>query len=71
VFLRVEATPAQKPSALIHNIHVVQQYARVDPVWSLLYNRSMSDSFSFGHTYVTIDSSERNPVKEALGRGRQ
>jgi len=66
VFLRVEATPAQKPSALIHNIHVVQQYARVDPVWSLLYNRSMSDSFFFGHTGVTIDSSDYQVTQKPI-----
>jgi len=56
--VRVEATPALKPSALIHNIHVVQQYVKVGPVWLPLYNRSMSDSFFFGHTDVTIDSSD-------------
>jgi hypothetical protein len=53
--VRVEAAPALKPSAFIHNIHVVQQYAKVGPVWLPLYNRSMSDSFFFGHTDVAID----------------
>jgi hypothetical protein len=47
-----------KPSALIHNIHVVREYVKADPVWLPLYNRSMSDSFFFGHTDVTIDSSD-------------
>jgi hypothetical protein len=56
--VRVEATPALKPSALIHNIKVVQQYEKVGAMWLPLYNRSMSDSFFFGHTDVTIDSSD-------------
>ncbi|MFN7998126.1 MAG: hypothetical protein U0Q18_31180 [Bryobacteraceae bacterium] len=56
--LRVEATPAQRPSALIHNINVVQQYQKIGASWLPLYNRSMSDSFWFGHTDVSIDSSD-------------
>ncbi|MGA2593687.1 MAG: hypothetical protein ABSH32_27580 [Bryobacteraceae bacterium] len=56
--VRVDAAPALAPSAWIHNIHVVQQYAKVGPVWLPLYNHSMSDSFFFGHTDVAIDSSD-------------
>jgi hypothetical protein len=56
--VRVEASPALKPSAFIHNIHVVQQYVKVGPVWLPLYNHAMSDSFFFGHTDVAIDSSD-------------
>ena len=64
--VRVEATPAQKPSALIYNIHVVQQYAKVGPVWLPLYNRSMSDSFIFGYTDVTIDSSDYQVTQKPI-----
>ena len=56
--MRVEAAPAVTPSVFIHNIHVVQQYVKVGPVWLPLYNHSMSDSFFFGHTDVAIDSSD-------------
>jgi hypothetical protein len=56
--VRVEGAPALKPSAFIHNIHVVQQYMKVGPAWLPLYNHSMSDSFLFGHTDVAIDSSD-------------
>jgi hypothetical protein len=56
--VRVEAAPALTPSAWIRNVHVVQQYVKVGPVWLPLYNRSMSDSFFFGHTDVAIDSSD-------------
>ncbi len=54
--VRAEATPALKPLALIHSIHVVQPHVKVGPVWLPLYNRSMSDSFFVGHIDVTIDS---------------
>jgi hypothetical protein len=56
--VRVEAAPALTPSVFIRNIHVVQQYMKVGPVWLPLYNHSMSDSFFFGHTDVAIDSSD-------------
>lgn len=56
--VRVEAAPALKPSALVRNIQVVQQYVKVGPAWLPLYNHSMSESFWFGHTDVAIDSSE-------------
>jgi hypothetical protein len=73
--VRVEATPALKPSALIHNIKVVQQYEKVGAMWLPLYNRSMSDSFFFGHTDVTIDSSDyqvtlKSIEPQAESRGR-
>jgi hypothetical protein len=64
--VRVEATPALKPSALIHNIHIVEQYVKVGPVWLPLYNRSMSDSFFFGHTGVTIDSSDYQVTQKPI-----
>jgi len=56
--VRVDAAPALCPSAWIHNVHVVQQYAKVGPAWLPLYNHSSSDSFFFGHTDVAIDSSD-------------
>jgi len=56
--VRLEASPAQKPSALIHNVQVVQQYEKVGPAWLPLYNHSMSESFWFGRTDVAIDSSD-------------
>ncbi len=56
--VRLEGAPAVKPSAFIRNIHVVQQYQKIGTLWLPLYNRSMSDSFWFGHSDVTIDSSD-------------
>jgi len=56
--VRVDAAPALKPSAFIHNIHVVRQDVKVGPVWLVLHNHSMSVSFRFGHTGVAIDSSD-------------
>jgi hypothetical protein len=56
--VRVEAAPAKNPSALIHNTHVVQQYERLGQVWLPLFNHSETDSFLFGRTEVTIDSSD-------------
>jgi len=61
--VRVDAAPALKPSALIHNVHVVQQYVKVGPEWLPLYNHSMSESFFFGHTDVAIDSSDYQIVQ--------
>jgi len=61
--VRVDAAPALKPSALIHNVHVVQQYVKVGPVWLPLYNHSMSDSIFFGHTDVAIESSDYQMVQ--------
>ena len=61
--VRVDAAPALKPSVLIHNVHIVQQYTKVGAVWLPLYNHSMSDSFLFGHTDVTIDSSDYQIVQ--------
>ncbi|HYL35712.1 MAG TPA: hypothetical protein VEV17_07360 [Bryobacteraceae bacterium] len=54
--VRVEAAPAQNPSALIRNTHVVQQYEKLGLVWLPLFNHSETDSFLFGRTEVTIDS---------------
>jgi outer membrane lipoprotein-sorting protein len=54
--IRVEATPAQNPSVLIHNTRVVQQSSRVGDVWLPLFNHSNTDSFLFGRTEVSIDS---------------
>lgn len=62
--VRVEAAPAVTPSVFIRNIHVVQQYMKVGPVWLPLYNHSMSDSFFFGHTDVAIDSSDYEIVQK-------
>jgi hypothetical protein len=55
--VRVEAVPAQNPSALIRNTHVVQQYQKLGRIWLPLFNHSETDSFVFGRTEVTIDSS--------------
>jgi hypothetical protein len=44
----------------------VQQYGKVGPVWLPLYNRSMSDSFFFGHTDVTIDSSDYQVTQKPI-----
>ena len=46
--VRAEATPALKPLALIHSIHVVQPHVKVGPVWLPLYNRSMSELWTKG-----------------------
>jgi hypothetical protein len=54
--VRVEAAPAQNPSALIRNTHVVQQYAKFGRFWFPQSNQSETDSFVFGRTLVTIDS---------------
>jgi len=55
--VRVEATPAQNPSILIRNTHIVQQSTRFgNGIWLPLYNHSDTDSFLFGRTDVTIDS---------------
>lgn len=54
--VRVEGVPAQNPSALIRNTHVVQQYERLGRIWLPLFNHSETDSFIFGRTEVTIDS---------------
>jgi len=56
--MRVEATPAQNPSIFIHNTRVVQQSQQFGDVWLPLFNHSNTDSFLFGHTEVTIDSSD-------------
>lgn len=54
---RVEAAPAQNPSILIRNTHIVQQSMRFERgVWLPLYNHSDTDSFLFGRTDVIIDS---------------
>ena len=44
----------------------MQQYLKVGPVWLPLYNRSMSDSFFFGHTDVTIDSSDYQVTQKPI-----
>ena len=55
--VRVEAAPAQNPSILIRNTHIVQQSTRfANGIWLPLYNRSDTDSFLFGRTDVSIDS---------------
>jgi outer membrane lipoprotein-sorting protein len=54
--VRVEAVPAQNPSAWIRNTRVIQQYEKVGLVWLPLFNHSETDSFLFGHTGLTIDS---------------
>jgi hypothetical protein len=54
--MRVEAQPAQSPSMLIYNTHVIQQSMRFGEAWLPLFNHSNTDSFLFGHTDVTIDS---------------
>ncbi len=56
--VRVEASPAQNPSIFIHNTRVVQQSTRFGTFWLPLFNHSNTDSFLFGHTEVTIDSSD-------------
>lgn len=55
--VRVEATPAKNPSTWIRNTHVVQQYAKFGMVWLPVSSRSEADSFVFGRTDVTIESS--------------
>jgi hypothetical protein len=54
--IRVEGSPAQRPSIFIHNTKVVQQSRQFGNVWLPLFNHSNTDSFLFGRTEVTIDS---------------
>jgi len=54
--IRVEASPAQSPSVLLHNTRVIQESRRYHDVWLPLFNHSNTDSFLFGHTEVSIDS---------------
>lgn len=54
--VRVEAAPAQNPSAWIRNTRVVQQYEKLGQVWLPRFNDSETDSFIFGRTEVTINS---------------
>jgi outer membrane lipoprotein-sorting protein len=56
--IRVEAAPAQNPSIFIHDTRIVQQSSRHGEIWLPLFNHSNTDSFLFGHTEVTIDSSD-------------
>ncbi len=55
--VRVESSPAVNPSVLIRDTRIVQQYEPVSFTWLPLFNHSESDSFLFGRTEVTIDSS--------------
>ncbi len=57
VIVHIEGSPAQNPSRFIHNTKIVQHYTKQGAFWVPLYNRSSSDSFWFGHSDVTIDSS--------------
>jgi outer membrane lipoprotein-sorting protein len=54
--IRVEATPAQNPSLLIHNTRVIQESRRYGDIWLPLFNHSNTDSLLFGYTEVSIDS---------------
>jgi outer membrane lipoprotein-sorting protein len=56
--IRVEAGPAQNPSIFIRDTRIVQQSSRYGEIWLPLFNRSNTDSLLFGHTEVTIDSSD-------------
>jgi hypothetical protein len=67
--VRVDAVPAQSPSSLIRNTHIIQQYQKLGTLWLPLFNHADSDSFWFGRTEVTIDSGDyevmQNPAVPA------
>lgn len=61
--VRVEAMPAQNPSVFIHDTHVTQQYIKTGGAWLAQSNHSDTESFLFGRTDVTIDSSDYDIVR--------
>jgi outer membrane lipoprotein-sorting protein len=64
--IRVETVPAQNPSVFIHDTHITQQYVKTGGVWLAQSNRSATESFLFGRTEVTIDSSEYEVTRREI-----
>jgi len=62
--VRVEARPAQNPSVFIHDTHVTQQYTKTGGAWLAQSNHSDTESFLFGRTDVTIDSTDYEVVRK-------
>lgn len=68
--IRIDASPAQNPSRLIHNTRVIQESERFGQMWLPRSNHSNTDSFLFGHTEVTIDSWDYQIVEDPIAAGK-
>lgn len=54
VILRVEGSPAQRPSFWTRSVHFVRSYKKIGPVWLPQSTRSVTDVWMFGRASLSI-----------------
>jgi hypothetical protein len=64
--VRIEGSPAQKPSFWVRKTAFVHTYKKFGPFWLAVSNQSDTDVMVFGHTQVRIEYSDYEITSAAL-----